>query len=234
MRTSGQILTPGGAAMLRVIDIHGNRIKTIPKSIGSLRGLEELSAQGNELSALPDEMCEMRRLRRLNVAENNLTALPDKLGDAMMLTTLWCYNNPDLTSLPESLVKNLSLRAVWAEGCGLEPDALAGMVNAMAAPGGPRKNGAATLGLDAGQAVAAGLKLRSTQPGEEDSAGGAIVCDHAFVAISEMGSGIPGSSSNGSESSSSSSIGGDGASDREPNAVLSRAPAVNPSSRIKK
>jgi hypothetical protein len=120
---------------------------------------EELSAQGNELTTLPDEMCDMRRLRRLNVAENNLTSLPAKLGDAMMLTTLWCYSNPDLASLPESLANNLSLKAVWAEGCGLEADALAGLVNAMAAPG-KRKNGAATLGLDAAQAVSAGLKLR--------------------------------------------------------------------------
>jgi hypothetical protein len=156
---------------------------------------EELSAQGNELTTLPDEMCDMRRLRRLNVAENNLTSLPAKLGDAMMLTTLWCYSNPDLASLPESLANNLSLKAVWAEGCGLEADALAGLVNAMAAPG-KRKNGAATLGLDAAQAVSAGLKLRAAAEGEDVA--GAIACDHEFIAIAEMGSGIPGDSSNGS------------------------------------
>lgn len=186
----------GGAAMLRVVDLHGNKLRSLPASLGALRGLEDLSVQGNELATLPDELSGLRRLRKLNVAENNLEVLPEKLGDAMMLNTVWCYNNPSLRSLPQSLVNNLSLKAVWAEGCGLEGAPLTALVDLMAAPGGKRKNGPFTLGLDASQVAAAGLKLRPAREGEDVP--GAIACEHSFVAVSEIGSGIPGSSSNGS------------------------------------
>jgi hypothetical protein len=40
-----------------------------------------------------------------------------------MLTSLWCYGNPGLMKLPESLAKAPSLKHIWAEGCGLHLEA---------------------------------------------------------------------------------------------------------------
>ena len=62
-----------------------------------------------------------------------------------MLTSLWCYGNPGLLKLPESLAKAPSLKHIWAEGCGLhlEGGAVAALVRFMAdrAVGGARKAG---------------------------------------------------------------------------------------------
>lgn len=174
--------TVGGCVSLRSIDVHGNKIAAVPASVGKLRALEDFAAQGNALRGLPDEMCDMRRLRRLNVAENALESLPDRLGDAMMLTTLWCYANPRLRELPRSLAKNLSLKAVWAEGCGLDGDALGGLVSEMSAGGGPRKTPPATLGLDLERVTAAGLRVTAGADGD-----GPLRCSADFVTVSEMG-----------------------------------------------
>ena len=100
----------------------------------------------------------------------------------MMLTTLWCYANPRLRELPRSLTKNLSLKAVWAEGCGLDGEALGGLVREMSAGGGPRKTPPATLGLDLDRVTAAGLRVTTGADGD-----GPLRCSADFVTVSEMG-----------------------------------------------
>ena len=145
--------------------------------------MEELSAQGNCLTSIPDDVGEMRRLVRLNVAENKLSSLPKGLGDAAMMTTLWCYGNPELRSLPMSLAKNVSLKSVWCEGCdALEGDGVRELVEALPT----RKGGvAATIGLDLAQCTRAGLKIRPATTLDANAAGG-LACDHPHVAVSEM------------------------------------------------
>ena len=193
--------TVGRCRSLRSLDAHGNQIgPTVPASIADLAALEDLAVQGNRIEALPDGLSAMRRLRRLNVAENDLAALPERLGDAAMLTTLWCYANPRLARLPESLAANLSLKAVWAEACGLDGDRLGAFARDAE---GARKTPPATLGLDEDAARRAGLRPKPKphilKKREEDldapgssvgslPLGGApLACDVAHARVSSIG-----------------------------------------------
>ena len=193
--------TVGRCRSLRSLDAHGNQIgPTVPASIADLAALEDLAVQGNRIEALPDGLSAMRRLRRLNVAENDLAALPERLGDAAMLTTLWCYANPRLARLPESLAANLSLKAVWAEACGLDGDRLGAFARDAE---GARKTPPATLGLDEDAARRAGLRpkpkphILKTREEDLDAPGSSVgslplggaplACDVAHARVSSIG-----------------------------------------------
>ena len=66
-QTVAELLTapPSVAGSLEKLQLHGNQLRELPQSIGSLTSLKSLSLQGNALRCLPQGVtCLQVRLRR--------------------------------------------------------------------------------------------------------------------------------------------------------------------------
>ena len=71
-----------------------NKIKSLPRSIGSLVGLRKCMLAANELTELPAEMSNCRDLELLRLAANKLSSLPDWLLRLPKLSWLAFAGNP--------------------------------------------------------------------------------------------------------------------------------------------
>ncbi|CDP11689.1 unnamed protein product [Coffea canephora] len=82
---------------LEYLDLGGTRVKIIPKSVGQLQNLESLNLAGTTITELPVEILKLRKLR---------TLLVGRVGDYSNNFALWGFKSPNgigkLTSL-ESL-----------------------------------------------------------------------------------------------------------------------------------
>lgn len=74
----------------------------LPKSIGQLSALEELSLRGTKLTELPETIGQLGALRYLNLRITNLTKLPDTIGQLGSLERLY-LDNTELAELPETI-----------------------------------------------------------------------------------------------------------------------------------
>ncbi|XP_052789874.1 E3 ubiquitin-protein ligase LRSAM1-like isoform X2 [Mya arenaria] len=73
---------------LQVLNLENNKLKRIPSTIGQLKCLQTLNVKGNHLKELPDSVCELKSLRNLDIRENLVTALPKHLCRVRTLETL--------------------------------------------------------------------------------------------------------------------------------------------------
>ena len=99
------------------IDLHGNCIEDLSANGNDfqfLKALETFSLQGNRLKSIPGSLGNLKRLRSLNLAENRIQQVPEELRNLPVLTSVWLYSN-DLRSLPKELQKSQSLRQLWIE-----------------------------------------------------------------------------------------------------------------------
>ncbi|RWR74158.1 putative leucine-rich repeat receptor-like protein kinase isoform X2 [Cinnamomum micranthum f. kanehirae] len=100
---------------LRVLNLDMNRLNdhTIPKCLGNLSLLEELSLSGNELKGNLPGLCELRNIRELNLDFNNLDgrAVPPCLSNLSKLETLSLSGN-DLGSYSSALTGICELTAL--------------------------------------------------------------------------------------------------------------------------
>ena len=99
------------------IDLHGNCIEDLSANGNDfqfLKALETFSLQGNRLKSIPESLGNLKRLRSLNLAENRIQQVPEELRNLPVLTSVWLYSN-DLRSLPKELQKSQSLRQLWIE-----------------------------------------------------------------------------------------------------------------------
>ncbi|XP_061094128.1 leucine-rich repeat-containing protein 40 [Conger conger] len=87
---------------LVVLDVHDNKLTTLPKSIGELENLQKLNLSHNKLKELPEELWLLKNLRTLQLQQNLLEELPDGVGQLEMLDDIDLSNN-EMTTLPESL-----------------------------------------------------------------------------------------------------------------------------------
>ncbi|PFX12750.1 E3 ubiquitin-protein ligase LRSAM1 [Stylophora pistillata] len=73
----------------KVLNVQGNKLKTLPTSIGNLASLQSLILQANDLRKLPPEIGNLKSLRTLNVSENsNLPGVPPTLARVRTLETI--------------------------------------------------------------------------------------------------------------------------------------------------
>ena len=99
---------------LKILDLAGNSITTLPETLGNLKALESLHLgstipelerrgfqNGNSLSKLPENFGGMSNLRKLRLDENKLYELPESFGHLENLEWLELGQNL-LTELPES------------------------------------------------------------------------------------------------------------------------------------
>ena len=105
----------GKLTSLTTLDLSRNRLTTLPESLGKLTSLTTLDLSGNRLTTLPESLGKLTSLTRLDLSGNRLTTLPESLGKLTSLTTLDLSGNR-LTTLPESLGKLTSLTMLDLSG----------------------------------------------------------------------------------------------------------------------
>ncbi|XP_062411251.1 E3 ubiquitin-protein ligase LRSAM1 [Sardina pilchardus] len=78
----------GQLTSLQVLNVENNHIKGLPQSIGDLCSLKTLNLKGNCLQELPAVVGHMRSLKTLDFSENNIRELPKDLAHARFLENL--------------------------------------------------------------------------------------------------------------------------------------------------
>ncbi|MHA2473043.1 MAG: leucine-rich repeat domain-containing protein, partial [Promethearchaeota archaeon] len=63
----------------------GNKLKTLPESIGNLASLRMLYLPNNNLKTIPESIGNLTSLGYLNFRSNKLEAIPDSIGNLKLL-----------------------------------------------------------------------------------------------------------------------------------------------------
>lgn len=93
------------------LNLIGQKITSLPETIGDLQNLKYLYLTNNNLERLPDSIGNCHSLEKLSLQENKLRFLPDSIGKLQNLASLHLdYNNLD--SLPASIVDCESLQLI--------------------------------------------------------------------------------------------------------------------------
>ena len=81
------------------IEPNGNRLASMPESLGNLTALTELYLYGNQLESVPESLGNLTALTELYLSGNRLASVPEWLGNLTALTALDLRGN-QLTALP--------------------------------------------------------------------------------------------------------------------------------------
>uniref|UniRef100_W5M3M5 Leucine rich repeat and sterile alpha motif containing 1 n=1 Tax=Lepisosteus oculatus TaxID=7918 RepID=W5M3M5_LEPOC len=95
----------------QVLDLHENKLTSLPDEIGQLKALQVLNLERNHLHALPESIGDLLQLQTLNVKGNALTELPSTVGWMGSLRTLDISEN-NVTRLPTALAKIRTLECL--------------------------------------------------------------------------------------------------------------------------
>uniref|UniRef100_A0A3Q3G996 Leucine rich repeat and sterile alpha motif containing 1 n=1 Tax=Labrus bergylta TaxID=56723 RepID=A0A3Q3G996_9LABR len=87
---------------LKVLDLHDNKITSLPDNIGKLASLQILNVEKNRLKSLPDSIADLRLLQTLNLKGNSLSELTASVGSLSSLRTLDVSDN-NITQLPKAV-----------------------------------------------------------------------------------------------------------------------------------
>uniref|UniRef100_A0A674NTW8 Leucine rich repeat and sterile alpha motif containing 1 n=1 Tax=Takifugu rubripes TaxID=31033 RepID=A0A674NTW8_TAKRU len=92
----------GTLATLKVLDLHENKLTSLPEDIGKLTSLQILNVEKNRLKSLPPSIGDLQLLQTLNVKGNCLCELPFSIGSLSSLRTLNVSDN-NIVQLPKQL-----------------------------------------------------------------------------------------------------------------------------------
>jgi Leucine-rich repeat (LRR) protein len=84
------------------LDMHTNKLESIPQEISQLKHLRRLNIAINQITAIPPSIGDLPLLEWLNVNDNQLTELPDSIGDLRKLIKFGIVQNK-LDRLPDSI-----------------------------------------------------------------------------------------------------------------------------------
>uniref|UniRef100_A0A8C1SDZ8 Leucine rich repeat and sterile alpha motif containing 1 n=1 Tax=Cyprinus carpio TaxID=7962 RepID=A0A8C1SDZ8_CYPCA len=101
----------GALATLKVLDLHENKLTSLPDDIGKLLSLQVLNVEKNRIKQLPDSIGDLRYLQTLNVKENRLTVIPVSVGHMSSLRTLDISEN-SIRELPKELASVRTLESL--------------------------------------------------------------------------------------------------------------------------
>ncbi|KAM7393354.1 hypothetical protein PAMA_008151 [Pampus argenteus] len=89
-------------ATLKVLDLHENKLTSLPEDIGMLESLQILNVEKNRLKDLPDSIGALQLLQTLNLKGNCLSELPSSVSSLRSLRTLDVSDN-NIVQLPKTL-----------------------------------------------------------------------------------------------------------------------------------
>jgi GTPase SAR1 family protein len=94
---------------LRELNLDGNKLTTLPKSLSNLGNLEELilgdpRSGGNPISEIPESIRKLTKIKSIEFIDCNLNTLPHWLHELTSLESLFVSGN-NLSELPSSLAK---------------------------------------------------------------------------------------------------------------------------------
>ncbi|CAG5867145.1 E3 ubiquitin-protein ligase LRSAM1 isoform 1-T2 [Menidia menidia] len=98
-------------ATLKVLDLHENKLASLPEDIGKLTTLQILNVEKNRLRTLPESIGNLRLLQTLNLKGNCLNELPDSVRSLSSLRTLDLSDN-NIVQLPKALAYNRTLESM--------------------------------------------------------------------------------------------------------------------------
>ncbi len=104
-----QFLTEKGIEWCIKLDLHNNRITTLPPEIRRLTNLTVLNLSSNELTVLPPEIGQMTTLTGIILSNNQLTALPPEIKHLTALTILYLVDN-QLKAIPPEIGQLTALK----------------------------------------------------------------------------------------------------------------------------
>ncbi|KAM9793459.1 E3 ubiquitin-protein ligase LRSAM1 [Syngnathus typhle] len=78
---------------LKVLDLHDNKINSLPEDIGKLTSLQILNVEKNRLKVLPESIGDLKHLQTLNLKGNCLSELPTTISSLCSLRTLDVSDN---------------------------------------------------------------------------------------------------------------------------------------------
>ncbi|EMK05459.1 MULTISPECIES: leucine-rich repeat domain-containing protein [Leptospira] len=85
---------------VRVLDLNGQKLTTLPKEIGQLKNLQALELNNNQLKTLSKEIGQLKNLQRLELNNNQLMTLSKGIGQLKKLR--WLFLDANLI-LPKEL-----------------------------------------------------------------------------------------------------------------------------------
>ncbi|XP_043094923.1 E3 ubiquitin-protein ligase LRSAM1 isoform X2 [Puntigrus tetrazona] len=101
----------GALATLKVLDLHENKLTSLPDGIGQLLSLQVLNVEKNHIKQLPDSIGDLRHLQTLNVKGNSLSVIPASVGHMSSLRTLDMSEN-GIRELPKELANVRTLESL--------------------------------------------------------------------------------------------------------------------------
>ncbi|CAH1270954.1 LRSAM1 [Branchiostoma lanceolatum] len=99
---------------LRVLDLHQNRLSSLPDDIGELATLQVLNLENNKLTGLPEAVSQLQALQTLNCRENRLTDVHSAIGNMKSLRTLDLSKNR-VSVLPKQLCRIKTLESLLVD-----------------------------------------------------------------------------------------------------------------------
>ncbi|XP_036418812.1 E3 ubiquitin-protein ligase LRSAM1 [Colossoma macropomum] len=103
-------------ATIKVLDLHENKLTSLPDDIGQLSALQVLNAENNQIKTLPESIGDLRNLQTLNVKGNCLSELPLSVGCMSSLRTLDLSEN-NIRELPKELANVRTLESLTLDAC---------------------------------------------------------------------------------------------------------------------
>uniref|UniRef100_UPI00398E8490 E3 ubiquitin-protein ligase LRSAM1 isoform X4 n=1 Tax=Pristiophorus japonicus TaxID=55135 RepID=UPI00398E8490 len=98
-------------SMLKILDLHGNRLTSLPEDMGQLFSLQVLNVEQNQLKSLPSSLATLAQLQTLNLKGNRIRKLPESLSGLRSLRMLDISQNR-IQSLPQDLAQIRTLESL--------------------------------------------------------------------------------------------------------------------------